>query len=131
MVLSIAASSAPVAAQTSGPGGGGAGGFTGPFAPNQSGPARGNPGETESAPENLEAPPKERPRSAKLFDSKRVTQSFQVELGPLYYRIAGSRPGPKDFERGTGELRLGLVMTTTWKPFFLAGLQETILRVFD
>lgn len=66
-------------------------------------------------------------RSVKLFDTKRSTQHFQIALGPIWSHKVGSREG---FERGTGELRLGATVTTPWKPFYLAGSQETNLRIF-
>ena len=98
-------------------------------APAGSGPAAGFPTGKENTPESHERPPSESPRSVKLFDQRRVNQSLFLGIGPLYYRRAG--PRREGFARGTGELRLGVGMRTTWKPFYLGGVQQTILRVFD
>jgi hypothetical protein len=114
------------AAAQIGPGGGGAG--SGAF----SGPSQGPPGAMEVSPRGTM--PKESPRSAKLFDSTRVTQSFQLDIGPLWYRPAGRALDAsgrlEPFQRGTGEVLAGVAITAKWKPFYLTGLQQTNLRVF-
>lgn len=72
--------------------------------------------------------PKESPRSFKLFDQEHTTQAFEFDLGPVWYRQA--KPTRDDFERGTGEILAGVTTSTTWKPFYLTGLQQTHVRVF-
>lgn len=108
----------------SGAGQGGAG-----SSPN-SGPSGGFPSGAESSPESLENPPSESPRSVKLFDQKRVTQSFELDIGPVWYREA-RRGSVADYARGTGELLVGVAISTTWKPFYLTGLQQTNIRAFE
>jgi len=119
-------------------GGPGVGGGGGSGTSAGSGPSQGPPGQMEQG-KDVEGP-QEAPRSAKLFDSKRTTQSLQIDLGPIYYREAGKAGinaggrgdgGKSGYERGTGELRLGVAITTSWKPFYLTGYQQTNLRVFD
>lgn len=121
LFVAFASLSVPAAAQQ--------GGATPGASPSSGSSAAGAQG-MESTPESLENPPKESPRSVKLFDNKRVTQSFALDIGPVYYRDAtrGNRAG---FERGTGELLVGVAATTTWKPFYLSGIQQTNLRIFD
>jgi hypothetical protein len=107
-----------------GPGGGG------PFGPGPgSGPSSGPAGASESAPESVDNLPNESSRSVKLFDQKRTLQGFDTQLGPLWYREAGRTT--KDFERATGEILMGVSITTKWAPFFLTGYQQLHFRAFD
>lgn len=73
---------------------------------------------------------KTRDKTARLFDLSTSVSSLQVDLGPIWYRPATS-VGPKGFERGTGELAIGTVTTSKWKPFYLAGHHKVVLRAFD
>ena len=113
---------APQAA-AQGLGGGGSGGSGG----GSQGPSSGFPGAMEPSPESGLA--KESQRSVKLFDSKRVTQSFELDIGPVWYRKAGRNRDV--YERGLGEFMLGVAISTSWKPFYITGLQQTHLRIFD
>jgi hypothetical protein len=116
---------APGSAQAQGFGGPG-----GPFGPGPgSGPSNGPAQAGEASPESVDNLPVESNRSLKLFDQKRTVQGFDIQLGPVWYREAGRTPN--DFERGTGELLIGVSITTKWAPFFLTGYQQMHLRAFD
>lgn len=104
------------------------GGSPGSGAPTM-GPSSGFPGEMEAAPESG-APPKESARSVKLFDQKRTVTGFELDIGPVWYREVDRGRG-RAFERGTGEVVLGVSYTSTWKPFYVSGFQQTAFRAFD
>lgn len=70
-------------------------------------------------------------QSVKLFDSRRTIQGFELDVGPVWYRRHGIHGPDSEYDRGLGELRLGAVQTTPWKPFYLAGSQQTAFTVFD
>jgi hypothetical protein len=89
--------------------------------------ARAQPSEPLST--STETGPVESPRSVKLFDSRRTTPSMHLELGPVWYREA--KPTRDDYERGTGEILVGVALTTHEGPFFLSGYQDMHLRVLD
>ena len=76
-------------------------------------------------------------RSVKLFDSERSQLSWQLDLGPLWFRKA-QEAGPvldrTNFKHGAplaGEIGFGSLHTTTEGPFYLVGHQKTLLRVID
>lgn len=66
--------------------------------------------------------------SGKLFDLMRSTTSLQLDAGPLWYR---PQAGSENFERGTGEIGVGGVVTSPWGPFYLAGHHRMVFRAFD
>jgi len=69
-------------------------------------------------------------KTSRLFDLATSTSSLQIDLGPIWYRKQGAT-GSQGFERGTGELAIGTVTTSKWKPFYLAGHHKAVLRAFD
>ncbi|MEZ4260395.1 MAG: hypothetical protein R3B36_15075 [Polyangiaceae bacterium] len=75
-----------------------------------------------------EEEPRRSPRSVQLFDVRRAERAVELEVGPVWYRKA--EPTREGYERGTGELLLGVATTSRWKPFYLSGVQSTHLRVF-
>lgn len=89
--------------------------------------------EVTNAPESGVAP-KTSPRSFKLFDQRRSTPSYALEIGPIWVRKVednSPRENARNFERGTGEIKIGTVITTPFKRLYLAGFQSTLLRVID
>jgi hypothetical protein len=84
---------------------------------------------SESSPESQDNRPKESPRSVKLFDSRHVVQSFELDVGKIWYRNVEN--GREAFHEGTGEILAGVAITATWKPFYLTGMQAMHLRAFD
>ncbi len=69
-------------------------------------------------------------KTSRLFDIATSKNSLQLDLGPIWYRKQAAS-GPKGFERGTGEVAVGTVVTALWKPFYLAGHQKLVFRAFD
>ena len=75
--------------------------------------------------------------SIKLFDTWNTERSYVLEMGPIWHRqIQDETPAQRvtGFERGAplaGEVSLGMVLKTPYKPFFLVGQQKTLLRVVD
>lgn len=84
---------------------------------------------SETTPESQDKRPKESQRSVKLFDSRHVVQSFELDMGPIAYRRVGE--DREAFHSGTGEILAGVAITTSWKPFYLTGMQAMHLRAFD
>jgi hypothetical protein len=74
------------------------------------------------------------PRSVKLFDTRRSTVSYQLDVGPLWSRrVQDPIPG-KNHEHAAplaGEIGFGTVSTTPSWPFFLVGNMKTLFRVID
>lgn len=74
------------------------------------------------------------PRSVKLFDGKNSQGSYTLDIGPIWTRkVEENTPAQnrENFDRGTGELSLGMVTTSPVGAVFIAGAQRTILRVLD
>lgn len=101
--------------------------------PGLTGPAGGRPS-PENSPETG-PPPEESPRGVKLFDQRRSRAFYELDLGPIWLRKTTERnPGEErlNAERGTGEISFGTAFVNEGnKPFFLTGVQRTLLRVVD
>ena len=69
-----------------------------------------------------EEEPRRSPRSVQLFDVRRAERAVELEVGPVWYRKA--EPTREGYERGTGELLLGVATTSRWKPFYLSGVPD-------
>jgi hypothetical protein len=79
------------------------------------------------------APP-EAKGSVKLFDQRTATFSLQLDVGPIWYRPTSdvdTADWSADYQRGTGEIAAGPVISTPAHPFYLAGVQKTLLRMLD
>lgn len=88
----------------------------------------GVPGRPRETKEDIPEYTQEAPQSVKLFDTRRTVSAAELDIGPVWYR---SRDTNDNFERGTGEIAFGTITTTPWKPFYLAGSPQTLLRVLD
>lgn len=88
----------------------------------------------EPTPESSVAPSLAR-NSVRLFDGRRSRSFYALDLGPIWIRKVDDRgPGEarENSERGTGEIAFGMtVLNEQAKPFFLSGVQRTLLRVVD
>lgn len=74
------------------------------------------------------------PRSVKLFDSKSSTNSYVLDIGPIWTRKAEEATPAQNregFDRGTGEISIGSVSTSPLGPFYIAGSPRTLLRILD
>jgi hypothetical protein len=81
--------------------------------------------------------PNEARGSIKLFDTWNTVKSYQLDVGPIWFRqVEDETPAQRlmNFHRDAplaGELGIGMAYTTPSKPFFLVGRQRTLFRVLD
>jgi len=109
-------------------------------------------GDVVNTPESSEYVPQGK-NSVKLFDSRRSTTSYQLDIGPIWSRqVQDETPDQQrtNFRRcvdangspvatdcrdpGTafaGEISVGTAYTTPYKPFYLIGQIKTTLRIVD
>lgn len=84
--------------------------------------------QNEQKPIDRSITPKEAPGSVKLFDARRSQPGFQIEVGQLWFRGVSTRD---PFQRGVAEIFTGVTSTTPWGPFYLSGIQQLHLRLFE
>lgn len=95
------------------------------------------PGVTDGARANLEATPEhERPanearQSVRLFDGRRTGFQWELGLGPIWVRkVEDENPAEARANSGyrLGEISFGTATVTPKKPFFIMGVQKTLVR---
>jgi hypothetical protein len=77
--------------------------------------------------EDAYTPTPRAPGSVALFDTRLAPRTLRVRAGPFSYRSAHDTR----FSNGGFELRAGIGVGTNSRPFFMTGMHEMALRIFD